>query len=886
MSAMTLRDYQEQDVGLIIKELEESRSTLYVAATGLGKTLVMTELVKRMGVRAIMLAHRSELIFQARNAFLRAGIEVEIEKADLTASTSLFNRAPVVIATVQTMASGEALRKRMHRFKPEDFGILLYDECFPSGTKVDGKPIEKIKEGDFVTSFDGGLCCFREVKKTFKSKPKSLVVVRYGDGSQTVCTGGHPIWCAKTNKYKPASRLTTDDVVLRLITGYEYETQRDEKIKLRHMREGNTMEVFSTSETMWKPAVQKGAFVKYCGKHQPEIRIRKDEEKQSHAQEGGKRKGVGNPSSNRTQAGGSRGKRKTTYGARAEVGDGSWLVNREVGDGSWLVNRLPCSHWLLERGERDASTLHYRRGKPCYESGDRGGWIFPLCIGKEAARYKKGYFFEGVGVDSVKVLKPGCDGTFGGLCLDGYVYNLHVEEYNNYFADGILVHNCHHSVSVGNKAIVDYFLDGNPKLKVVGVTATPDRSDEEALGQIFETVASERDVLFGVDNGWLIEPEQQMVSVAGLDFSHMRTTAGDLNGADLSAAMEAESSIQGVVQPVLEAMFGCEPGFLFDVPSEQWCERLTEKGEPRRTIVFTVSVRQAEMLSNIFNRVVPNLSLWVCGKTSEQERQDIFKSFEDGRSHILVNCGVTTEGYDNPKVSIIAIARPTKSRSLYAQMIGRGTRPLPGVVDGGKDKVQRLEAIKTSPKPRMLAMDFVGNSGKHKLITTADILGGNVSDEAVVIAEMKAKKSKTPVNMKQLLEEEEKKLQEERELRRLAEEARKQKLVAKVKYSKTKIDPFNAFDITPGKPRGWDEHKQLSEKQRHLLMRQGVDPDTLGYTGGKAVLSELFRRWGSGLCTLKQANLLKGFGYETKELTMKQASSLIDQLAKNGWRKL
>ncbi len=106
-SSKTARDYQRADVEAIFAELEKVRSTLYVAATGLGKTFVMSELVLRtLPKRVLLLAHRTELLFQARSAFLDRGIESDIEKAELVAPTHHLTRSPVVIASVQTLLSG------------------------------------------------------------------------------------------------------------------------------------------------------------------------------------------------------------------------------------------------------------------------------------------------------------------------------------------------------------------------------------------------------------------------------------------------------------------------------------------------------------------------------------------------------------------------------------------------------------------------------------------------------------------------------------------------------------------------------------------------------------------------------------------------------------
>ncbi len=569
--AKIARDYQAEDVGKILGELQKFRSTLYVAATGLGKTFVMSELVLRtLPKRVLLLAHRTELLWQAREAFLERGIDSDLEKAELIASTHEITRAPVVIASVQTLLSGEIDRKRMTRFDPMDFGLLLYDES-------------------------------------------------------------------------------------------------------------------------------------------------------------------------------------------------------------------------------------------------------------------------------------------------------------------------HHSVSKGNKTIVDYFLNGNPDLKCVGVTATPDRADEMALGQIFNSVAATRDILFGIENGWLVEIEQVFVPVAGLDFSHVKTTAGDLNGGELAKVMEAESNIQGIVHPTLEALFRLPLHALDKIEPDHWGKYISENCPARRkAIVFTTSVKQAEMLSNIFNRVLPNLAQWVCGKTSDNERENIFKKFKAGETSVLVNVGVTTEGFDDPNVDLIVMARPTKSRSLYCQCIGRGTRTIRGLIDGMDTKQERIQAIANSPKPCVLVMDFCGNSGRHKLISLADILGGKSSDEAKGRALDRAKKQKEPVRMLELLADEEEKIKQEKEALRLAEEARKAKLVARVDYSATTISPFDKFQVRYQPPSSWERNNGhfLSEKQRLCLQKNGVDPDSISVSCGRKMIAAIFNQ----PATDAQKRILIKHGYDSS-VSKRDASGIIDALAKNGWRK-
>jgi superfamily II DNA or RNA helicase len=426
----------------------------------------------------------------------------------------------------------------------------------------------------------------------------------------------------------------------------------------------------------------------------------------------------------------------------------------------------------------------------------------------------------------------------------------------------LIIDEAHHATADSYRHLINYYQQNNPKIKILGVTATPDRKDEQALGQIFNTVAFDYEILDAINDGWLVPIDQQFVAIDGLDFSEIDTTAGDLNGADLARVMETEKNLQGVAASSLEIIGA------------------------RRTIVFTASVKQAETISNIFNRHRADMSAWVCGTTNKDDRRKLLSQFKTGQIQVICNCGVLTEGFDDPGVEVIVMARPTKSRSLYAQMAGRSTRPLPGLVDGLPDAEARRTAIELSKKPSCLIVDFVGNSGRHKLMTAADILGGKVSDEAIAAAVAKAKTAMVPVRMSEAMIAEEQRLIAEAEARRLLEEARKQKLVAKARYSVKTINPFDVFNIAPAKERGWDQGKTLSEKQTAILLKQGINPDGMPYAQAKQILGELFRRWNGKLATLKQVALLKKYGYTDPNITMEQASKIIDQLAANRWRRV
>src|SRR5512136_1237637 len=421
----------------------------------------------------------------------------------------------------------------------------------------------------------------------------------------------------------------------------------------------------------------------------------------------------------------------------------------------------------------------------------------------------------------------------------------------------LIIDEAHHATSPTYRRVIDYYRT-NPTLKILGVTATPDRADEEALGQVFQSVAFDYEVLDAIHDGWLVPIEQQMVHVEGLDYSSIRTTAGDLNGGDLAAVMEGEKNLQQMASASL-AIIGA-----------------------RRALVFTASVKSAEMTAEIFNRHRAGMASWVCGKTEREERRRVLAEFAAGKLQVVCNCGVLTEGFDDPGVEVIIMGRPTKSRSLYSQMVGRSTRPLPGVVDGPETPEARRAAIAASAKASCLVVDFVGNAGKHKLVTSADILGGKVSEEALERAVNRVRAAGGPVNMTEALDEAEAEL---REQRRLAEAARRANLVAKARFTTQTVDPFDVLALEPARTRGWDQGRQLSEKQRSLLARQGINPDRVSYVEGRQLIAEIFRRWDGKLCSFKQAKVLRKYGYDTR-VSFAEASATIDALARNGWRRV
>lgn len=458
----------------------------------------------------------------------------------------------------------------------------------------------------------------------------------------------------------------------------------------------------------------------------------------------------------------------------------------------------------------------------------------------------------------------------------------------------LIADEAHGSVSAGNLAVINYFVDGNPDLKVLAMTATPDRLDKVSLSCICKSQVHEkedkRDLLYGIDNGWLVQPVPQIVTLGAPDISHVKATRkGDFNEADLSAVLEQEEPVMGLIQATLEAMFGLPECALREQHPKEWKAILDAKGKPIRTIVFTVSVKQAEMACNGFNRVWPGIAGWVCGETRKDSRKDLFRQFESGDVYILCNVGVTTQGYDNPNVGMVVMGRPTMSRLLAAQMIGRVTRPLRGLVDTVTKKESRLLKIALSSKPVGKVLDFACVTGKHKLVTVGDLLAGGNSPEAVQRAMEVVKKAREPMKVRDIIAEEEAKIQKEIEQRRLAEEAKKVELVARYRYTTQQVDPFDLSDTAEGNEGKWRREGKLTPGERKTLQRGGIDPDQLPYQEGKKMVRELYHRWRNKLVLPGQIRVLKRFynvelDYNT--LPKARASKILDALKASGWTKV
>ena len=646
---MQLRPYQQDCIAAI--EAQPPGAYLCQMATGLGKTVTFANIPRR-GERMLILSHREELVEQPRKYFT---CSYGVERA---ASRSAGEE--VVSASVQTLV------RRLDRFAPDEFGTIIVDECFPGTIKVDGKPLNSIKNGDIIASWNSqtGQIEYKPVTHVFKRKPSEMCVVILENGQFIPCTPNHPFYVEGVG-YVPAIKLQEGFCVKRICvhnlrkanrSGCIYEKPMENKNGFFQKNRKNLL-LTGLLKRIFQTRIERNN-----GENQQKVCQRKNEAKKSDEKPGSKKENVGKAEGNRSLSENSVWKRSRAYSSAAEYAD--------CVEGSESVCGVRNPHKIRGKIRNAISELLQGRhsnswGNVSYRNRRRKSPLYR----KKRAGQKEGVLFEHIRVARVEVREQTSDRTFGGLCPDGFVYNLEISGNHNYFADGILVHNCHHAAAGTYRKIFDHF---RPE-KLIGFTATPNRGDKVRLNDVFQKIIFQRDLRWGIENGYLCGIQCLRVNI-GYDLSAVHTRQGDYAPGELDQAMD------GTADAIAEAY---------------------QKYAKGATLIFAVSVRHArEIADKIPGAVV------VTGET--RDRAAIIRAFTDGEIPVLVNCMVFTEGIDIPRVETVMVARPTQSESLYCQMVGRGTRLYPG-------------------KEKLVLIDCVGVTGKASLCTAPSLLGIDMS---------------------------------------------------------------------------------------------------------------------------------------------------------------
>jgi len=387
----------------------------------------------------------------------------------------------------------------------------------------------------------------------------------------------------------------------------------------------------------------------------------------------------------------------------------------------------------------------------------------------------------------------------------------------------IVIDEAHHAVADSHRNYLKYF-GQNPNLKTLMVTATPKRADKKGMHNVCQSVAYTMDLKDGIEGGWLVPIRQKFVTVDGLDISAVKTSKGDLQSGQLEQAFlgtdEAEERmLHAIAKPTLMEANG------------------------RKTLVFASGKEHAEKLSACFNANGATSEV-ITDDTLKKDRSNIVDEFTNGDLQVLVNCLCLTEGFDAPATAVIANCRPTKSESLYLQIIGRGTRTLPGVVDGPATAEERKAAIAASDKTHCVVLDFCGNSGEHKLISVADVLAGDKVDpidlkEAIALA----KESGETVDIEVLAE----KVKQAREATaERKEQERLKRLMTNTKadhadYSAVDVDLFGGYKFKADA----EDPNKITKGQIRFLAKLGINPKKAKHMSKRqasAIIDKSFRK--------------------------------------------
>lgn len=401
----------------------------------------------------------------------------------------------------------------------------------------------------------------------------------------------------------------------------------------------------------------------------------------------------------------------------------------------------------------------------------------------------------------------------------------------NYF-DTIIIDEAHHAISNSYLSVLEYF----DNAKVLGVTATPDRGDMKNLGSVFDTLAYEYSLPQAIKEGFLCKIKAITMPLK-IDISSISMQSGDFKASEVDLTLE----------PYLEKI----------------ADEMITYCSDRKTVVFLPLVKTSQTFRDILNK-----KGFKCAEIngSSQDREQILNDFDDDKYNVLCNSMLLTEGWDCPSVDCVIVLRPTKSRSLYSQMVGRGTRLFEGKED-------------------LLLLDFLWHTEKHELCRPAHLICENI-EVAKTMTQNLEKDVGTAVDIIEaeeiatsdtLIKREESLAKKLEEMRR-----RKKKLVDPIQYELS----IGAEDLSSYVPSfGW-EMSPPTESQLKALENLGINAEEIGNSGkAKLMLDKLEKRREIGLSTPKQIRILEQKGFKhVGSWSFESASKMIARISANGWR--
>lgn len=406
-----------------------------------------------------------------------------------------------------------------------------------------------------------------------------------------------------------------------------------------------------------------------------------------------------------------------------------------------------------------------------------------------------------------------------------------LKQFSERYFSTIVIDEAHHSISESYRRVIEHFSGAD----ILGVTATPDRGDMKNLGSVFDSLAYEYTLPKAIKDGFL-SPIKALTVPLKMDLTGVGSQAGDFKASDLGTALDP---------------------YLYQIADEmqKYCME-------RKSVVFLPLVKTSQKFRDIlcekgFRAAEVN------GESTD--RAKVLADFDSGKYNVMCNSMLLTEGWDCPSVDCIVVLRPTKVRSLYSQMVGRGTRLFPG-------------------KEHLLLLDFLWHTERHELCHPANLICEN--DEVARKMTENLESAGCPVDIEEAEATAGEDVIAQRE-EALAEQLskmrnRKRKLVDPLQFEMS----IQAEDLSGYIPVfGW-EASPPSEKQIKALEKFGILPDEISNAGkAQKLLDRIGKRRESGLTTPKQIRFLEGRGFNhVGAWQFEMARSLIDRIAASGWR--
>jgi len=740
-----LRPYQNEALEAIENfETEGIHRQLVSLPTGTGKTILFSTAAKRRNGRTLILAHRDELIQQAVDKLMMVwdGVSVGVVKAERNETDK-----QIIVGSVQTVSRENRLEQL-----PKDFDFIVSDEahhCHIPGTQVltayGNKAIESLKVGQRVYGFDGDSWELYQIVNTFKYRYDGLIYDIVMENRNTVSvTPNHQLYAKGRKIYASqiqrgeslsVSTMQLDD---NKSSGYSTTSamaslwQKALSQMLRYFRQSGNASAFrkaqkreSVMSLLWRTVCERFNRRSYqcCAYQQRDVLSRStktsneytpskqgvsllsfptDEKKESDVKERSQRQNDEHDSPNG---------RKRRVSSLRKLGDlwKWWDTNKSRGIHFNAIPKRALSACGSSFGWNTPIPLQDRLCVPFAKDriGDRRS------VTRESSRcgQKEGCSFEYVGLDDYS-----CEKRRSAIREErvsavrvrhytGWVYDIEVEIVHNYVANGVLSSN---SAAATYQRIYKYLgvmAEEDEELQTdtlhLGVTATPQRTDKIGLDDVFDKIVFHRNIQDFIPDYLCDLRCVQVMTYINID--GVETWAGDLRTEQLSALLNTTNCNELIVEAWKEHALG------------------------RLTLCFTTDVAHARDLCMTF-RAYDIKAEWLCGETPIDERRDILARFAQGEIEVLTNCAVLTEGYDNPALDCIIIARPTKSKLLYTQMVGRGTRTYP-------------------QKQDCLILDVACVSTEHDLVSFPSLFGldKEQTGEQTLTEQLAEKEKKLPI---------------------------------------------------------------------------------------------------------------------------------------------